>query len=164
MCLHEPPVSVIDHPWGRCRSSKKDFPKLTETLQFNSTLTDCLTLKFGMSINFPEFPKFFHEEQLMNSGHDGPSELPGWTAVALAGMQTKQTHKVSTNLPSLDLPNHWIESSQILGTCEVSLGESIPKIFGPQTTPNNWNHTSRTHKQPPGAPLKNHKSKVIPDV
>jgi hypothetical protein len=59
------------------RIVQKDFPKLSETLQSNSTLMDRPTLKFGLSINFPEFPKFFHEEQLMNSGHDGPSELPG---------------------------------------------------------------------------------------
>jgi hypothetical protein len=94
---------------GPMRIIQKDFPKLTETLHSNSTLTDHLTLKFGLSINFLEFPKFFHDEQLMNSGHDGPSERPGRTAFALARMQTKQTHKVNTNLPSLDLPNHWIE-------------------------------------------------------
>jgi hypothetical protein len=58
------------------RIVQKDFPKLTETLHSNSILTDRLTLKFGMSINFPEFRKFFHEEQLMNSGNDGTSELP----------------------------------------------------------------------------------------
>jgi hypothetical protein len=61
------------------RIVQKDFPKLTQTLHSNSTLTDRPTLKVGLSINFPEFPKFFHEEQLMNSGHDGSSELPGRT-------------------------------------------------------------------------------------
>jgi hypothetical protein len=61
------------------RIVQKDFMKLTETLHSNSTLTDRPTLKFRLSINFPEFLKFFHEEQLMNSDHDGPSELPGRT-------------------------------------------------------------------------------------
>jgi hypothetical protein len=61
------------------RILQKDFLKLTETLHSNSTFTDRPTLKFGLSVNFPEFPKFFHEEQLMNSGHDGSSELPGRT-------------------------------------------------------------------------------------